>query len=68
MIRTEYTNFEDLEHDLKRLKLERNIAIEELKMVKSDYAEALTPLNWIQTGISFAGKYGLFVLLKRIFK
>ncbi|WP_317128656.1 hypothetical protein [Subsaximicrobium wynnwilliamsii] len=64
----QYTNFKQVDHDLKRLNLERKIAVEELKIVKSDYIEALSPYNWLQTGLKFAGKYGVFVLLKKLFR
>ncbi|MEZ4803410.1 MAG: DUF6327 family protein [Gelidibacter sp.] len=63
-----YTSFKEIEHDLKRLKLERQIGLEQLKSVKGELAEDLKPKNWISTAVSFGWKYGLFVLMKKLFK
>ncbi|WP_191859089.1 hypothetical protein [Hanstruepera ponticola] len=63
-----YRNFQEVEADLKRLNLERKIAWEELKLVKNDFKEDLQPYNWIQSMIRIAGKYGAFILLKKLFK
>lgn len=63
-----YESFEQIEADLKRLSLEKQIGLEELKLVKSDFEDSLKPLN-ILTGITkFASKYGALMLLKKIFK
>ncbi|MFL0353721.1 hypothetical protein [Xanthomarina sp. GH4-25] len=64
----QYQSFEDIETDLKRLSLERNIALEEMKLLKSEFQDDLKPANWIQSAIKTAGKYGLFLLAKRFFK
>ena len=42
-----YTTFEDINNDLKRYQLERDIAWEELKLIKNEYKEDLHPLNWV---------------------
>ena len=63
-----YQSFEDIENDLKRLKLERQIALEELKLLKNEYKEDLKPVNWLSPSLKIAGKYGLFFLIKRIFR
>ncbi|MDO6760370.1 hypothetical protein Q4566_09195 [Tamlana sp. 2_MG-2023] len=63
-----YKNMKDVERELKILNLERQIAWEEIKGLKDDYAEDLKPAHWIQTGLNFAGKYGVFMLLKKIIK
>lgn len=63
-----YKSFDDIDYDLNRLKLEREIAWEELKGVKHEFEEGLKPLNWVNTGLKFAGKYGMFVLLKKIIR
>lgn len=63
-----YKSFDDIDYDLNRLKLEREIAWEELKGVKHEFQEDLRPFNWVSTGLKFAGKYGMFVLLKKIFR
>lgn len=67
-MRRTYTNFEDIEKDLKRLKLERQIAWEEMKLLKNEFKEDLSPANWVQTMLSAFGKYGMFILLKKLFK
>ena len=64
----QYHSFEDIETDLKRLDLERHIAWEEMKLIKSEFQEELKPANWLQTALNIAGKYGFFFLTKRIFK
>lgn len=61
-----YKSFDEIDYDLKRLKLERQIAWEEIKGVKNDFQEDMRPLNWINTGLKAAGKYGLLVLLKKL--
>lgn len=63
-----YRNFQEIEADLKRLNLERKIAWEELKLVKNDFKQDLQPYNWIQSAIKMAGKYGAFMLVKKLFK
>ncbi|QTE23901.1 hypothetical protein [Polaribacter cellanae] len=63
-----YTNFVDMEKDLKVLSLERQIALEELKIVKSDFENQLKPLSLIGNFLKFVSKYGLLVLIKKIFK
>lgn len=60
-----YQSFEDIEYDLKRLKLERQIIQEELKGVRNDLQDDLTPANWVQTVFSAFSKFGLFMLMKK---
>ncbi len=63
-----YTNFESINLDLKRLKLERQIALEEIKGIKNNFQEDLQPYNWINTALSAAKKYGFYYLIKKILK
>ncbi|WP_026755423.1 hypothetical protein [Sediminibacter sp. Hel_I_10] len=63
-----YSNFKEIEYNLERLDLERKIAYEELKVVKDEYVGYFKPISWLQSGFKFAGKYGLFVLLKKLVK
>ncbi|QNM85589.1 hypothetical protein H9W90_00250 [Polaribacter pectinis] len=63
-----YQNFEEIDRDLKKLSLERKIALEELKIVKSDFEESLRPLSMLQSVFKFASKYGVLLLVKKIFK
>lgn len=62
-----YTNFEQIETDLKRLDLERKVAREELKLLKKEFKEDFRPLNWIEPVIKGVSKYGLFVLIRKLF-
>lgn len=62
-----YNSFKQIENDLKRLKLERDIAWEELKLVKNEYKEDLRPLNWVSSAIKLTSKYGLIALFKKMF-
>lgn len=64
----QYHSFKEIEYDLKRLKLERQIGLEQLKGMKGELSESLKPINWIGSAIKFAGKYGIFVLIKRLFR
>lgn len=63
-----YESFKDIKQDLKKLQLERQIAVEELKLVKSDFEDSLRPINLFGSFLKFASKYGLMIALKRIFK
>ena len=63
-----YQNFNQIEKDLKTLSLQRQIAVEELKLVKSDFEDSLKPLSLLKTFVKFAGKYGALIALKKIFK
>lgn len=63
-----YKSFDDIDYELNKLKLEREIAWEELKGVKHEFQEDLRPLNWVSSGLKFAGKYGIFVLLKKLIR
>lgn len=63
-----YKSFDEIEYDLTRLKLEQQIAWEEIKGVKNEFKQDIQPLNWVSTGMKVAGKYGAFVLLKKLMK
>ena len=61
-----YNTEEDIELSLKRLNLERQIALEELKSVKGDFKESIQPANWLQSGIKFFSNYGMLMLVKKL--
>jgi hypothetical protein len=63
-----YETFEEIDNDLKKLKLERDIAVEELKIVKHNFDEFLKPINWLTTVFRMASKYGFLLVIKKIFK
>ena len=64
----EYQSFEEIDQDLKRIQLERQIAVEELKLTQNQIKDALAPLNWIETLVKMFYKYGFSVLIIRLFK
>lgn len=63
-----YNNLEEVEFDLKRLKLERQIALEEIKGIKQDIKDDLSPYSWISMAISAFKKYGMLYLIRKIIK
>ncbi|HLV39584.1 hypothetical protein [Xanthomarina sp.] len=63
-----YTNFKQIETDLKLLNLQRKVSWEELKLIKTEFKEDLRPFNWVETLIKGAGKYGVFVLFRKLFR
>ncbi|WP_047547609.1 hypothetical protein [Psychroserpens sp. Hel_I_66] len=63
-----YKTFEEIEFNLKRLNLERQIAFEELKGVKGDLKEDLQPAQWMQTFMKYATKLGSLFLFKKMIK
>ncbi len=63
-----YTNFEQVEYDLKRLNLEREIALEEIKGLKQDVKEDLSPYSWMSTILSSVKKYGMLYLIRKIIR
>jgi len=67
-MKTQYKTQEDIKRDLHRLQLEKQIAWEELKVVKSDFKDTLQPYTWIQTGFKMACKVGIMMLIKKIIK
>lgn len=63
-----YKTLDDIEFDLRKLTLERNIALEEIKVAKGDFVESIQPAQWMQTGFKMAGKIGLMMFVKKLFK
>ncbi|MBU2919891.1 hypothetical protein KO504_00930 [Winogradskyella psychrotolerans] len=64
-----YATFEEIDNDLKRFKLERDIAWEELKLTKGEFKEDLQPLNWVSTALKLTRKYSFIALIRKwIFK
>lgn len=60
-----YTTFEEVDNDLKRYKLERDIAWEEFKLTKSEFKKDLQPLNWLSTALKLTGKYSFIALIRK---
>ncbi|XLS30584.1 DUF6327 family protein [Flavobacteriaceae bacterium M23B6Z8] len=63
-----YNSFEEIERDLKRLDLQRQIAKEQLIGIKYDFQESLSPYSWMMTAFSAVKKYGILFLIRRLFK
>jgi hypothetical protein len=63
-----YQNFKEIDSDLKLLSLERQIALEELKIVKNDFEESLKPIGILSSGLRLMRKYGVLILIKKFFK
>jgi len=63
-----YKNFDEIEFNLKRLKLERQIALEELKGLKHDVQQDLSPYNWMSSAFSAVKKYGMLYVIQKIVK
>ena len=63
-----YNSFEDIDHDLKRIKLERDIAWEELKLSKGEITDHFSYPNWVNSILKGLGKYGFYLLIKKFIK
>ena len=63
-----YQSFKEIEKDLKRVSLERQIALEELKIVKNDFEESLKPISLLSDALKVLSKYGALMFFKKIFK
>lgn len=63
----QYSSFKEIETDLKRIHLEKQILLEEIKGVKYKLLSDLQPYNWIMTGLNAAKKFGVLMLLKKMF-
>jgi hypothetical protein len=61
-----YQNFEQIDYDLHRLNLERQIALEEIKGLKQDVKEDLSPYSWMSTILSAVKKYGILYLIRKV--
>ncbi|GAA4271989.1 DUF6327 family protein [Aquimarina gracilis] len=63
-----YTSFKEIEQDLRKLNLQRKIALEEMKLLKFELKEDLQPYQWVSTLLSAIKKYGIFYMIRRIFR
>ena len=63
-----YRTFEDIDQDLKRLDLERHIALEEMKLQKNKIKEDLNPNNWWGSAFGIVRKYGFYLVLRKFIK
>lgn len=63
-----YKNFDEIEFELKRLHLERQIALEELKGLKQDIKEDLSPYSWLSSIFSAVKKFGILYVMRKVVK
>ncbi|MFD2550530.1 DUF6327 family protein [Bizionia sediminis] len=63
-----YTSFEEIELQLKRLDLERKIALEEVKLHTTEIKQEFKPANLLNQVLKLGGKYGLYFLVKKFLK
>lgn len=63
-----YNSFEEIKFDLKRLHLERQIALEQMKGLKHEVDEDLAPYQWMQTVLNVAKKFGTLYFIKKIIR
>lgn len=63
-----FKSFDEIDYELTKLNLERQIAWEEIKGLKNDFKEDMKALNWVGTGLKYAGKYGVLVLLRKLIR
>lgn len=63
-----YNNINEVNHDLKRLRLERQIAWEEIKGLKGDFKESIQPYNWFGPILSSAKQYGILYFIRLLFR
>lgn len=63
-----YESLKEIELDLKKINLERQIAIEELKIAKHELENGFKPINLFGSFLKMASKYGFLLLFKRLFK
>ncbi|RKN78710.1 hypothetical protein [Ulvibacterium marinum] len=63
-----YQSFEDIKYNLKRLSLERQIALEQMKGLKHEVEEDLGPYQWLQTAVGAIKKFGALYFIKKLVK
>lgn len=63
-----YNSKDQINEELKRLTLERQIAWEEIKGLRYELKEDLEPYNWVNTAISALKKYGLLYMIRKLFR
>ncbi|WP_299625931.1 hypothetical protein [uncultured Tenacibaculum sp.] len=61
-----YRNQKEIAKELKKLKLQRKIAFEEIKLIKHEFKEDISINNWITTAIKTITRIGVFNLVRKI--
>ena len=63
-----FNSFKELEMELRRLSLEREIAKERLKGSKLEIQSEIDSINWLKSAVNILKKYGALVFLRKILK
>lgn len=63
-----YNSFDEIDFELKKLNLERKIAWEEIKQSGNKVQDDLASYNWVLPILGGVRKFGIYFLLKKIFK
>lgn len=61
-----YKNKAQISRDLKKFKLQRDISIEELKIIKNHFKDEFTVNSWFKPVIKTLSKIGLYNFSKRL--
>ena len=61
-----YRNQKEIAKELKKLKLQRKIAFEEIKLIMHEFKEDVSINNWITTAIKTITRIGVFNLVRKI--
>lgn len=64
----QFNSFKELEMELRRISLKREIAKEKLKGSKLEIQSELDSINWLKGTVNVLKKYGTLVLLRRLLK
>lgn len=64
-MKTHYKNQKEISEELKRLRLKRDISIEELKLIEGYFKNEFTILDFIKPTLRFFGKYWLYKFIRR---
>ncbi len=63
-----YNSIEEINRDLKKLKLQQAIASEELKNVQYQLKKDLRPMRLLLDAFSSVKKYGILFLIKKLIR
>ncbi|MDO6743500.1 hypothetical protein Q4553_02840 [Tenacibaculum soleae] len=68
MMKKHYKNSQEITTELKKLRLKRDISVEEIKLIKEQLKEDLSIANWIKTLATNLGKLGVYNFAKKMMK
>ncbi|NLP58663.1 DUF6327 family protein [Lutibacter sp. B1] len=63
-----YNSLKEISNDLKVLNLQREIAFEELKLMKNNIQKSLEPYSYFNSVLKFVSKYGAIAIIRKIIK